>query len=520
MNTNFKLDMNSRQAGILLHPTSLPSPYGIGDLGKGAYDFIDFLKASGQRVWQVLPLGPTGYGDSPYQSFSSFAGQPLLISPASLIEMGLLHRNEVEYKDWNPNEIDYGSLIEYKTDIFKKAFAHFDMTEDENLKKDYRKFCTSQRDWLTNYALFMAAKDYHNGVVWTEWENDIAFQTEVSVKKWTKKLAKEVKYYKFLQYIFFKQWFALKAYANENGIAIIGDTPIFVAFDSCDVWADKDLFQLDAKGHPIVVAGVPPDYFSETGQLWGNPLYKWNLHKETGYKWWINRIEKNLELVDILRIDHFRGFDTYWEIPYGEETAIHGKWILGPKNDIFEALQKELGNDLPIIAEDLGELFKEVFDLRDAFDLPGMNILQFAFEDEKDNNFMPHHHVHNSVTYTGTHDNDTTLGWYTNTTEAARDRVRRYMNTDGMDICWDFIRTCFNSTSKFAIIPMQDILSLDSSARMNTPGKLGGNWAWRFTGDVFNEHYIGKLRYYTELGRRLEPKTDDYESYEDYLASL
>ncbi len=354
------MDTSRRKSGILLHPTSFPGPYGIGDLGDNAYRFIDFLTATDQKLWQVLPIGPTGYGDSPYQAFSSFAGQPLMISPDKLVEMGLLRHEDIEYREWNPEMIDYGPVIEYKTSIYRKAFEYFDNTEDKSLKDDYRNFCTRQREWLSDYALFMAVKDYHSGVVWTEWDPEISSPTDEALKKWNRKLSKEVKYYKFLQYVFFKQWFALKEYANGQGISIIGDIPIFVAFDSADVWANKSLFFLDTKGYPTIVAGVPPDYFSATGQLWGNPLYDWDAHKAEGYSWWAKRISGNLKLVDILRIDHFRGFEAYWAVPYGADTAINGEWCTGPGHDLFYALEEKLGKDLPIIAEDLGVITEEV----------------------------------------------------------------------------------------------------------------------------------------------------------------
>lgn len=505
------MDTSHRKSGILLHPTSFPGPYGIGDLGDSAYQFIDFLVASDQELWQVLPIGPTGYGDSPYQAFSSFAGQPLIISPDRLVDMGLLTEEELDKREWDPQCIDYGPAIEYKFSLYKKAFKHFDATEDDDLKKAYRKFCTSQKEWLTDYALFMAVKDYHGGVVWTEWDKDIAFPTKESKKKWNNKLKNQVKYFKFLQFLFYKQWFELKDYANQKGISIIGDTPIFVAFDSSDVWADKDLFFLDKKGYPTEVAGVPPDYFSETGQLWGNPLYDWAKHKKEGYAWWTKRVAYNLKFVDILRIDHFRGFEAFWAVPFGSETAITGEWKKGPGHDLFNALETNLGKDLPIIAEDLGVITPEVEALRDDFHLPGMKILQFAFDDIEENGFLPHNYTPHSICYTGTHDNDTTLGWYLKAIPESQDKVRRYMNTDGMDVVWDFIRSCFGSVSEMAVVPLQDIFSYDSWARMNTPGVAAGNWQWRYEGHMLNDHFSGKLKYVSELygrGRIYAEKED------------
>jgi len=505
------LNKQNRKSGILLHPTSFPGPYGIGDLGESAYRFIDFLEASNQELWQILPIGPTGYGDSPYQAFSSFAGQPLIISPDLLVEMDLLHKDDLILKTWDPQKIDFGPVIDYKTSLLKKAFARFDVSSDAKLTHAYKKFCIKEKEWLDNYALFMAVKDYHKGIAWPKWSPDIAFPDDSSLTKWTNKLKKEVNYYRFLQFIFYKQWFDLKTYANEKGIQIIGDIPIFVAFDSSDVWANKDLFFLDKKGYPTLVAGVPPDYFSETGQLWGNPLYDWKEHKKHDYAWWFKRISNNLKLVDILRIDHFRGFDAYWAVPYGSETAIHGEWQKGPGHDLFYALEEKLGKGLPIIAEDLGVITPTVEKLRDDFNFPGMKILQFAFEDIEENNFLPHNYSSHSVCYSGTHDNDTTIGWYKKADPKSQDKVRRYMNTDGMDICWDFIRTCFGSVSEMAVVPLQDALSFDSWARMNTPGVAAGNWQWRYMDHMLSSQLIDRLVYVSNLyGRgKLPPKKEE-----------
>lgn len=490
---------NPRKAGILVHPTSFPSPYGIGDLGNGAYSFIDFLERSKQSLWQVLPITPTGYGDSPYQSFSSFAGQPLIISPDRLIEIGLLSSADIDHKEWEPCNIDYGPVIQYKIELLKKAFVHFENSSDLELLKDYKAFCKKHKLWLEEYTLFMSVKDHHNGVVWTKWTKEIAFPTDATKKKWRKKLYKSIEYYRFIQFIFFKQWFKLKKYANDKGIEVIGDTPIFVAFDSADVWAHKELFHLDAKGYPTFVAGVPPDYFSETGQLWGNPLYNWDIHKKTGYKWWIKKIDYTLTLVDILRIDHFRGFEAYWAVPYGAPNAIEGEWRKGPFKDLFYAFEKALGTDLPIIAEDLGVITDAVEDLRDTFHLPGMKILQFAFETTEENTFLPHQFVSNSVCYTGTHDNDTTLSWYHNISEKSQDKLRRYLNTDAHNITWDMIRACYGSVSKMALVPLQDVMNFDNWARMNTPGVAFNNWQWRYTEDMLSENLQNHLSYITTL---------------------
>ncbi len=477
-----------KYTGILLHPTSLPGPYGIGELGEYAYKFIDFLERSGLNTWQVLPLGHTGFGDSPYQPFSAFAGQPLIISLEHLKELQLL--NAGDFQDmpaWNAEQINYGDLITFKTRLLKLAYSRFadpDITDgihaDEAMQSAYDSFC-EQNNWLDDYALFMAGKDYHDGTPWYMWEDNLKRPTEKQKKSWMKKLEIETGYYKFIQFLFYYEWTSLKKYANEKGISIIGDIPIFMAWDSVDVWANQDLFQLDSKGYPTVVAGVPPDYFSATGQLWGNPLYNWKKHTESGYEWWLNRIHYQLTLCDFLRIDHFRGFDKYWAIPYGEETAINGEWVEAPGVNFFTQLEATLGYHLPIIAEDLGEIDDSVIELREKFGLPGMKVLQFAFENPNENDFLPHNFVRNCVCYTGTHDNNTTLGWYNHAYEASKDKLRRYFSTDGCDICWIMIRACFGSVANMAIVPMQDVLCLDSWARMNTPGVAEGNWAWRYT---------------------------------------
>lgn len=487
-----------RFAGILAHPTSFPSPYGIGDLGGGAYHFIDFLQKSNQKLWQVLPLGHTGFGDSPYQSFSAFAGQPLLISPDKLRDIHLLSNEDLSnVPAWDPIHIDYGPAIQYKTGLLKKAYENFKNSNDEDLKKEYTSFCRKNR-WLNDYALFMAGKDYHGGASWLEWNDELSDPDEKTKKAWLKKLDNEVGYYKFIQFIFFKQWFDLKQYANDRGVQIIGDIPIFVSVDSADVWSNKSLFKLDSKGYPTVVAGVPPDYFSATGQLWGNPLYDWEEHKKTGYAWWIERIKSNLTMTDYLRIDHFRGFETYWEIPYGEPTAINGKWVKGPCDDLFNAIQNKLGK-LPIIAEDLGDITDGVRELRDQFEFPGMKILQFAFDNVEENDFLPHYYNQNCVCYTGTHDNDTSKGWYDSASEESKDKLRRYLNTDANNVSWDLIRACFGSTAKIAIVPLQDVFSLGAEARMNTPGVAAGNWAWRYTEDYLSDGLAQRLRETTIL---------------------
>lgn len=498
-NSGLGLDFN-KYAGILAHPTSFPGPYGIGDLGPGAYTFIDFLAESGMTVWQVLPLGHTGFGDSPYQPFSSFAGQPMIISIDDLREAGLLWDEDFrDMPEWDPQRVDYGSVIAFKTELLKTAFERYQnpkirdtYSSSEEFQEEYRVFC-EESDWLDDYALFMAGKDYHQGKPWYVWEDSLKNPTAKQREEWLVKLSDEVEYYRFIQFLFHKQWFALKSYANEKNIKIVGDIPIFVAWDSVDVWCNKNLFDLDSKGYPNHVAGVPPDYFSQTGQLWGNPLYKWSEHTNTSYAWWIKRVRHQLKLADFLRIDHFRGFDKFWAVPYGEETAINGEWVQAPGVNFFTQLEATLGYHMPIIAEDLGEIDQSVIDLRDKFGFPGMKILQFGFENPEENSFLPHNYVRNCVCYTGTHDNDTTKGWYQKCYEQSRDKLRRYYNTDGGDVCWTFIRACFSSVANMAIVPMQDVLELDSWARLNTPGVAEGNWAWRFRKEDMTQHLKERL---------------------------
>ncbi len=490
-----------RVSGILVHPTSFPSPYGIGDMGPGAYDFIDFLEESGQHLWQVLPLGPTGFGDSPYQGFSAFAGQPLIISPDKLMEQKLLTEDDIaDMPKWDPEKVDYGPAIEFKTGLLKKAWAAFSHTPDKTLLEEFEAFCKEESDWLDDYALFMACKDYHEGRCWLEWEKDIRMPSEKTKKAWREKLAEGINYYSFVQFIFQKQWTELRDYAHEKEIKIIGDIPIFVALDSADVWGNKKLFQLDTKGYPTNVAGVPPDYFSETGQLWGNPLYAWDYHAQTGYKWWIARVKRQLTLTDYLRIDHFRGFEAYWSVPADEETAINGKWVKGPCEDLFKAIEKELGENLPIWAEDLGIITPEVEKLRDSLGFPGMKVLQFGFGDMNDENYVPFYYTTtNCICYTGTHDNDTTMGWYAEQPEIIRDRVRRFGNTDGNMVSCDFIRFCMGSIAKYAIFPIQDLFVMGSDARMNTPGVATANWAFRYRAEELTEGRKEWLKKTTEL---------------------
>ncbi|MBM7623612.1 4-alpha-glucanotransferase [Sporohalobacter salinus] len=494
--------MFKRQSGILLHPTSLPGEYGIGSLGEEAYKFVDFLVASDQKIWQILPLGPTGYGNSPYQSFSAFAGNPLLISLERLRKDALLDEKDLNTdREFPLDYVDYNQVSDFKYSLFEKAFKNFKSNVSKSINDKFQRFCNENEKWLEDYALFKALKEHFNGKPWYKWNEDIKLRRPEAIKEYQERLKNRIDFHKFIQYIFFKQWNKLKAYANHNYIKIIGDIPIFVAYDSADVWANPELFTLDEDKKPINVAGVPPDYFSETGQLWGNPLYDWQKLKETNYKWWIDRFKTTLELVDIVRLDHFRGFAAYWAVPYGEKTAVNGKWKQGPGKDFFRKVKEEL-KGLPIIAEDLGVITDEVVELRDHFDLPGMGVLQFGFNSQEDNDHLPHNYRQNSVVYTGTHDNNTVLGWYNNADDEAKEYVKEYLKGSEENICWDFIQAAWASVSKLAIAPLQDILSLNSEARMNTPGTVKGNWKWRYREEMLDVNISEKLKRLTEIYHR------------------
>ena len=475
-----------RASGVLLHPTSLPGPYGIGDLGPAAYRWVDWMAGAGCKLWQVLPLGPTGYGDSPYQCFSAFAGNPYLISPEFLLRDNLLHSNDlVEQLDFDSERVDFGVLIPWKLNLLERAFIHFSLGSGTiradlsiSLKASFDSFCAENSSWLNDYALFMAIKEAHGGGSWDGWPELLRKRDPAALDEARKTLASSIVRFIFYQFAFFQQWNALRDYAHKKGVSIIGDIPIFVANDSSDVWSHPDLFFLDADLKPTVVAGVPPDYFSPTGQLWGNPLYRWEEHKSTGYEWWLERLRATLKLVDILRIDHFRGFAGYWEIPAGNPTAEVGRWVPGPGADFFNAVRYSLGEGLPIIAEDLGLITPDVTTLRDQFALPGMKVLQFGFSGP-DNPFLPHSYPQNCVVYTGTHDNDTARGWYKSAPENEKDFARRYMGIDGSDFAQNLIRTAWRSTAVFALAPLQDFMALGTEGRFNFPSRLGGNWEWR-----------------------------------------
>lgn len=495
----------ARSSGFLLHPTSLPGKYGIGDLGQESYNFINFLKSAGQSLWQVCPLGPTGYGDSPYQCFSAFAGNPLLISPELLIKDGLLKEKEIPvYQTNDTHNVDFGSVIGYKNGLYRTAFEHFKEGANAEMSADYEHFCKKQKAWLEDYALFMACKNHHGGSEWTKWDAAIALRKKGAVNEWKKKLADEYDFYRFVQFLFFRQWDALHKYALSQGIKVVGDMPIFVAFDSSDVWANKELFTVDETGKLEFVAGVPPDYFSPTGQLWGNPLYRWKEMEKDNFSWWKKRFKALLELVDIVRIDHFRGFEAYWEIPGNAPTAETGRWVKAPGKKLFKAVLADLG-DIPILAEDLGLITKEVEELRDSFSFPGMKILQFAFGKGMEKKFLPHNFTANCVVYSGSHDNDTTRGYF----EAAQKQdndiysfTREYLNYGGNDLTFEVVRTAMASVANIVIIPMQDVLNLGSEARMNFPGRLGGNWTFRYSWLQVDPGLAGIYRKMSELYER------------------
>ena len=494
-----------RTSGILMPVSALPGPYGIGCFSKEAYHFVDILKEAGQSRWQILPLGPTGYGDSPYQSFSAFAGNPYFIDLEALIEEGLLTREECDEADFGDSdtEIDYEKIYNVRFSILRIVY--------ERAKKagvlggtEYQTFIDEESEWLLDYALYMAVKNHFGGVSWDQWDEDIRLRKPEALVHYREMLEDEVEFYQYQQFLFSKQWFALKEYANENGVQIIGDIPIYVAFDSADTWAGPQMFQLDEENLPIRVAGCPPDGFSATGQLWGNPLYDWEFHKNTGYEWWIRRIAYCFRLYDVVRIDHFRGFDEYYAIPYGDKTAENGEWMPGPGMDLFDAIREKLG-DLPIIAEDLGFLTDSVRKLLKDSGFPGMKILQFAFDSREDSDYLPHHYGKNCVVYTGTHDNDTIQGWYESITEEDKEMALSYLNnryTPEEEIHWDYICMAMRSVADTCIIPAQDYLGLGKEARINIPSTLGGNWTWRMEHGAITDELISRMKKLTQLCAR------------------
>ena len=494
-----------RSSGILLHPTSLPGPFGIGDLGPTAHAWVDTLAKADQSWWQMLPLGPTGYGDSPYQSFSTFAGNLNLISPELLVRDGLIREHEIGHVSFPHDRVDYVAVESFKLGLVRKAWENYRQGRTPHLKESHESFVFDKREWLGDYALFMALKEVRQGQPWYDWPTEFRRRDSSAAAYALAKeeLADELGAYQFGQFLFFRQWGELRKHAHECGIRLIGDLPIFVSPDSADVWSNPSLYLLDGALRPRVVAGVPPDYFSRTGQLWGNPHYDWEAMRATGYAWWKARLKATLEMVDVVRLDHFRGFLAAWQVQAGESTAINGEWVLGPGADLFRELKSALG-ELPLIAEDLGEITPDVFALRDELGLPGMKILQFAFASPK-NPFLPHLYPANCVVYTGTHDNDTTHGWYAAAPEKERDFFRRYTSRDGSDIAWDLIRLAWASVADLAIAPLQDVLDLGTEFRMNLPGTATGNWHWRMPATGLNEWAASRLIEMTEVyGRKRE----------------
>jgi 4-alpha-glucanotransferase len=499
-----------RSSGILLHPTSLPGPGGIGDLGEAAYRFVDWLAAAKQRRWQIMPLGPTGYGDSPYAGLSALAGNPLLISLDRLVQEGIVDTATLDSPpDFPADHVDFGAVIPWKMQMLQRAFAHFSTNARAEQRAAFAAFCEQHAAWLDNYALFAAVKEAHQGAPWNDWDRPIAQRQAGAMADWREKRADRVRFQQFLQWQFFTQWEDVKRYANGRDIQIIGDIPIFVAYDSADVWANPDVFYLDAEGKPTVIAGVPPDYFSRTGQRWGNPLYRWEVLAKRDYDWWVERFGMIRTLVDIVRIDHFRGFAAYWEVPAAEETAINGRWVPGPGAALFEAIEAQLG-PVPIIAEDLGLITSDVEALRVGLGFPGMAVLQFAWGGDAANIYLPHNHSRNLVIYTGTHDNDTTLGWWRMQDDHLHTHVQQYLGVSGDDIAWDFIRAVLHSAADTAIIPMQDVLSLGTEARMNLPGRPSGNWGWRLQPEQLNNDLAQRLGKLSSLYGRERLAVDEH----------
>ncbi len=494
-----------RSSGILLHPTSLPGKYGIGELGAESRRFVDFLAAAGQTLWQVLPLGPTGFGDSPYQCLSAGAGNPMLISLDWLVENKWLDASALaNAPEFSETQVDFERLIPWKTAVLESV---------QPPQSGLEAFCEANVHWLDDFALFMALKEHHGMMAWTSWEPGARDRDPKALAQWRGQLAALIATQKFLQFAFFEQWRELREYARAHGVRIMGDLPIYVAHDSADVWVNRQYFHLDDKGNPIVVAGVPPDYFSQTGQLWGNPIYRWDVLASDGYGWWLDRFRAAFAMVDMIRLDHFRGFEAYWEVPASEPTAIHGRWVKGPGAALFRAAQSALG-ELPLVAENLGVITPEVEAIRHEFGYPGMSILQFGFgTDAQAPTFRPHNYPREVVAYTGTHDSDTTVGWWSSegrgeSTRSAedirreRDFAMRYFNTDGREIHWTFIRALEASVADTVLIPMQDVLGLGTEARMNLPATLGGNWRWRCRADALKPELAERLRELTELYER------------------
>jgi len=511
-----------RASGVLLHPTSLPGPFGIGDFGDQALRFVDFLAGAGQSLWQVLPLGPTGAGASPYSSTSAFAGNTLFISPARLAETGLLTEKDLAAaRSGSVSHVDYDAVRQSKSKLLETAFTTFERTKDRTLPAAFDQFCEAQKAWLDDYALFQILKDAHAGAPWTEWPAALRVREPAALEEVSRKHTRELSAQKFYQFLFFEQWRELKRYCAARRIKVIGDMPIFVAHDSVDVWAQPELFKLDRAGRPLVVAGVPPDYFSATGQFWGNPLYNWEEMAGSGFTWWIARLRAMFEMFDVLRIDHFRGFVACWEIPAGDLTAENGGWVPAPGRELFAAVKNALG-ELPIIAEDLGVITPDVDELRDSLGFPGMRVMQFGFGGDEANLHLPHNYPRDVVAYTATHDNNTTVGWFSDlpyegvngevsVSEGAsreRDFCLQYVTSDGAEINWDFISALLASKANTAIVPLQDVLGLGSEARMNLPNTVAGNWEWRYREGDLRDEFRARLEVVTEACERLPGSSD------------
>ena len=487
-----------RSAGVLLHPTSLPGPYGVGDLGDELVAFLDWAASAGMHLWQVLPLNPPGYGNSPYNCVSSIGGNPLLISPQRLLQEQLLTSEDIgDVPAFPADHADFDRVMTWKAALLRKAWKRFESTA---LGGEYERFAAEQQEWLDDFALYMAIKERTGGTPWWLWDEPLARRESAAMKKAEGELRDETRFHKFVQFLFFRQWAAVRDAAHARGINIMGDVPIYVAHDSADVWANRELFQIDERGNPIVVAGVPPDYFSATGQRWGNPIYRWEALRETGYRWWITRIRTNLRLADVIRLDHFRGFAAYWEVPAQEPTAIHGRWMPGPGIELFDALRNALG-ELPLVAEDLGFITPEVNELREKTGMAGMKILQFGFS-APDSPHLPHRFDAHTVVYTGTHDNDTAYGWFKHAPETERQLAQMYLGDDCADVAWALIRTAYTSVAETAIVPLQDILGLGSEARMNRPGAGLDNWSWRFQPGALTPTRADRLRRLAEISGR------------------
>ena len=488
-----------RSSGILLHITSLPGKYGIGTFGAEAHDFVDFLIASRQKVWQILPLGHTGYGDSPYQCYSAFAGNPMLIDCELLMKNGLLKETELDVKHtFSDSVVEYDQVHAFKMPLLLKAADRFLSRASLAEQTKFELFCDQNKYWLDDYATFIAIKQKNQGKPWWEWEKGLRMRENEALEKVAYELSGPLLAYKVIQFFFYTQWIDLKSYANRNGVSIIGDIPLYIAHDSADAWCHHNNFWFDKDRNPVSVAGVPPDYFSETGQLWGNPLYNWDYLKQNEFAWWIERVKANFVLYDYLRIDHFRGLAAFWAVPFGEKTAIKGEWLPAPGMELLRTIREKLG-ELPIIAEDLGVITPDVIELRDGFNFPGMKILQFAFDSDEENDFLPHTYPRNCIVYTGTHDNDTSLGWFVASKDKDKNALREYWNPDERDISWSFIKMAAASVADLAIVPLQDVLKLGSEARMNTPGTSSGNWKWRYKSiDLKDEHAL-RLKKMTKM---------------------